>query len=116
LLGVEGSPLEGAYIVASEFDLKSENPAIKSYTDAFIAEYKMDPCFWDAIGYDSFLFLCYALDESAKQSVDFKTALFSLRPKDLLLGENWFEGDDHDLKFNAMHVFEMRNGKLLKVK
>lgn len=110
----ENSLLDGAYIVASEFDLHSEDPAIKSYTDAYIAKYKKDPCFWDAIGYDSFLYLCYALKESKEKSVDFNTALFSIRPNDLLLGDNWFEDGDKDLKFNAMHIFEMKNGQLSK--
>lgn len=109
------SVLNGAYIVASDMNMESDNPVMAAYAKTYTDMFKENPCFWDVIGYDSFMYLYYALKESQEKSVDFKTALFSIRPKDLLLGENWFE-DSNDVSFKKMYIFEMKNGKLSNVR
>ena len=106
--------LEGAYIVASDLDMTSTNKAITDYVSAYKKQYKIDPCFWDAIGYDSFLFLCEALIESGKTSKDIKSALYTIKPQGLLLGNNTFK-NKQDVSFD-MHIFQLKKGNLVKIK
>ncbi|MBQ7280488.1 MAG: ABC transporter substrate-binding protein [Bacteroidales bacterium] len=106
--------LNGAYIVASDLDLKSENKEIATYASLYKTKYGIDPCFWDAIAYDSFIYLCYALNRSEKESIPFKDAIFSTKPNNLLLGNNWFDSGN-DVNFQ-MHMFEMTNGELTRIK
>lgn len=106
--------LGGAYIVASDLDLKSESDIITTYAKEYTSKYKIAPCFWDAIAYDSFMYLFYGIKESEMQSTTFKDAIFSIKPKDLLLGENWFD-KDNDVVF-TMHIFEMNDGIMTLVK
>ena len=106
--------LGGAYIVASDLDLKSESDIISSYAKEYTSKFKIAPCFWDAIAYDSFMYLYYGIKEGEKKSTTFKDAIFSIKPKDLLLGENWFD-KDNDVVFK-MHIFEMNDGIMTLVK
>lgn len=106
--------LGGAYIVASDLNLKSESDIITTYAKEYTSKYKIAPCFWDAIAYDSFMYLFYGIKESEMQSTTFKDAIFSIKPKDLLLGENWFD-KDNDVVF-TMHIFEMNDGIMTLVK
>ena len=106
--------LDGAYIVASDLDLNSDNSFITIYAQEYKSKYGMDPCFWDAIAYDSFLYLYYAMKESFEKSIDFKESIFAIKPNNLLLGENWFE-KGNDVVFK-MHIFEMNGGKMTLVK
>lgn len=106
--------LNGAYIVASDLDMTSDNKAITEYVSAYKRKYGIDPCFWDAIGYDSFLFLCDAMKETSTVA-DIKDALYKIQPKGLLLGNNEFKGKQ-DVSFD-MHIFKLDNkGKLTRVK
>lgn len=106
--------LNGAYIVASDLDLKSKNSVVTTYAEKYTSKFNITPCFWDAIAYDSFMYLFYGLKESAEKSTTFKNALFSIKPQDLLLGENWFE-NGNDVVFK-MHIFEMNDGNMTFVK
>lgn len=106
--------LNGAYIVASDLDLKSDNSVITSYAQIYKSKYDIAPCFWDAIAYDSFMYLFYAMKESTEKTITFKDAIFSIKPNNLLLGENWFK-DKNDVDFK-MHIFEMNEGNLTLVK
>ena len=106
--------LNGAYIVASDLDLKSDNSVITSYAQIYKSKYNIAPCFWDAIAYDSFMYLFYAMKENTEKKIAFKDAIYSIKPNNLLLGENWFNnGNDVDFK---MHIFEMNEGNLQLVK
>jgi len=106
--------LNGAYIVASDLDLKSDNSLVASYAQIYKSKYNIAPCFWDAIAYDSFMYLFYAMKESFDKAIPFKDAIFSIKPNDLLLGKNWFE-NGNDVSFK-MHIFEMNEGNLTLVK
>lgn len=106
--------LNGAYIVASDLDLKSENKVITIYAEKYTSKFNITPCFWDAIAYDSFMYLFYGMKESAEKSTTFRDAIFSIKPQDLLLGENWFE-KGNDVVFK-MHIFEMNDGNMTLVK
>ena len=106
--------LNGAYIVASDLDLKSDNNVVKTYAQVYKQKYGIDPCFWDAIAYDSFMYLYNAMKESDEKSISFRDAIFSIKPNELLLGENWFE-DGNDVVFK-MHIFEMNEGNLSRIK
>jgi len=106
--------LNGAYIVASDLDLKSDNNVVKNYAQVYKQKYGIDPCFWDAIAYDSFMYLFDAMKESNEKSIPFRNAIFSIKPNELLLGENWFE-NGNDVVFK-MHIFEMNEGNLSRIK
>ena len=106
--------LNGAYIVASDLDMKSGNAVVASYAEKYTSKFNIAPCFWDAIAYDSFMYLYYGMKESEEKSTTFKDAIFSIKPQDLLLGENWFE-KENDVVFK-MHIFEMNNGNMTLVK
>ena len=106
--------LNGAYIVASDLDLKSANKEVSAYAQIYKTKFKTDPCFWDAIAYDSFLYLSYALKKSLESSVSFEEAIFSTKPENLLLGKNWFQSSN-DVDFQ-MHMFEMNDGNLSRIK
>lgn len=106
--------LNGAYIVASDLDLKSDNSVVKNYAQVYKQKYGIDPCFWDAIAYDSFMYLFDAMKESEEKSIPFRNAIFSIKPNELLLGENWFE-NGNDVVFK-MHIFEMNEGNLSRIK
>ena len=60
------------------------------------------------------MYLFYGMKESAEKSTSFKDAIFSIKPQDLLLGENWFE-NGNDVVFK-MHIFEMNDGNMTLVK
>lgn len=106
--------LNGAYVVASDLDLKSDNNVVKTYAQVYKQKYGIEPCFWDAIAYDSFMYLLDAMKESDEKSISFRDAIFSIKPNELLLGENWFE-DGNDVVFK-MHIFEMNEGNLTRIK
>ena len=105
--------LEGAYIVASDLDLYSNDMNIISYIKEYRERYKIDPCFWDEIGYDSMLYLCYALHLGQQSQDGFIFAILNNMPEGLLLGNNKFV-NSNDVTFD-MHMFTMESGKLIKL-
>ena len=105
--------LEGAYIVASDLNLYSENADIKAYVTKYRELYKKDPCFWDAIGYDSMLYLCNSLHIGLQSQEGFISAILNNMPTGLLLGDNRFV-NSNDVTFD-MHMFTMESGKLIKL-
>lgn len=109
--------LDNAYIVAGDLNFQSDNAISKAYTQAYKEKYGQDqePSFWDAVAYDSFMYLYYGLKESIEKSTDVKTALLSIRPTDLLLGENWFV-DGNDVLFREMHIYRLNDKTLVKYK
>lgn len=106
--------LEGAYIVASDLDLSSSSSVINDYASTYRSTYGIEPCFWDAVGYDSILYLCEAFKEKGKTGSSIRDALFSVKPQGLLLGNNYFE-NQLDVSFE-MHIFELNQGELKRVK
>lgn len=106
--------MEGAYIVASDLDLSTSSSVITDYASSYRSKYSIEPCFWDAIGYDSILYLCEAFGEAEQSGLTIKDALLSVKPRGLLLGENYFDGD-LDVSFE-MHIFELKQGVMNKVK
>lgn len=106
--------MEGAYIVASDLDIASDNKIIKEYVEEYKNKYELEPCFWDAIGYDSFIFVCDAIKKGGIEPLEIKKALYQIQPDHLLLGNNKFE-NKNDVSFD-MHIFQLNNGSLVKMK
>ena len=106
--------MEGAYIVASDLDLSSSSSVINDYASLYRATYKTEPCFWDAVGYDSILYLCEAIKEKENKKISIQNALFTTKPQGLLLGNNYFD-NELDVSFE-MHIFEMNQGNLQRIK
>lgn len=106
--------MEGAYIVASDLDIASDSKIIKKYVKEYRNKFNLEPCFWDAIGYDSFIFICEAIKNAGVSTLEIKKALYQIEPKQLLLGNNKFE-NKNDVSFD-MHIFQLNNNKLVKMK
>jgi ABC-type branched-subunit amino acid transport system substrate-binding protein len=104
-----GGALEGSYHVASELDTKSEKPAIASYVAMYRKAYKMEPCFWDASGFDSVVFMWEAATTSGKSKEQVQKALESISLQNGLLGMNKF-GPDGDLDFRTS-IYQIKDGK-----
>lgn len=106
--------MEGAYIVASDLDITSDSKIIRDYVTKYKNKFNLEPCFWDAIGYDSFIFVCDAIKNAGVNPLEVKKALYQIQPNQLLLGNNKFE-NKNDVSFD-MHIFQLNNSKLVKVK
>ena len=115
MLEAPNSVLKGAYVVASDMSLESTSNVVKEYAKSYKQKFGIAPCFWDAVTYDSFMYLYEAMKKSITENKEIKSVLYTIQPKDLLLGENWFE-NGNDVVFKEMHIFQMNGSNLTKVK
>ncbi|WP_455564214.1 ABC transporter substrate-binding protein [Akkermansia massiliensis] len=100
--------LKDGYIVSIDLDTDSKDPFIQNYVKKYIEKYNMQPCIWDALGYDSTVFLLKGIELSENNNTDISDALKSIQSLKLLLGENRFN-ESNDVTFQ-MSVWKMKDG------
>ena len=107
--------VNGAYVIASELDVKSKKKIIRDYVENYKEKYNIQPCFWDALGFDSMIFLAKGIELGKQIPEKVKNALYDIDSIELLLGNNHFD-KNNDAIFD-MSVYKIEeNGKLNPVK
>lgn len=110
-----GSILNGVYYVASELDTQSNRPIVQKYVSDYYDLHKVNPSFWDALGYDSLIFMATAINQTEENSPQqIRETIKSLKDVDCLLGVNNFN-DNGDLNFRTS-VYKIDNNLSIIVK
>lgn len=98
--------IEGAYSVSSE--IRDGLDISELYRSRYIEKYKEEPSIWDALGYDTCIFLLEAIRLSEEQNCSIKDAMYKVKNAPLLLGDNKF-GSSNDVSFE-MSLYQIKNG------
>lgn len=105
--------VEGAYYVS--VDLKdSYDEFTNLYKQRYNKKYGEEASVWDALGFDSCIYIIEALRYAESNGVTLQEALKNVKNVKLLLGDNKFE-NSNDVLFN-MSIFKIENGDKLFIK
>lgn len=99
---------EGAYAVAGDL-IDNGNPLISKYKQRYLEKYNEEASVWDALGFDTCMFLLYAIRYSLSENVSLDKAMYNVQNVPLLLGNNKF-GNSNDAEFE-MNIFRILNGQ-----
>jgi len=105
--------VNGSYFVASFLDNDSEDELIQDYINSYRNKFKLEPGFWDALSYDSFLLLRTAIEKAGTDNLRLKDTLYYLPPVNCLLGKHGFN-ESTDVNFE-LNIFQIVNQEIILV-
>lgn len=98
--------IEGAYSISS--DIKEDSKLGDTYKARYSEKYKEEPSIWDALGFDTCLFLLEAIKISQSENIPLEKAMHRVQDIPLLLGNNKL-GSSYDVIFD-MSIYRIENG------
>ena len=98
--------IEGAYAISS--DIKEDSKLADIYKKRYVEKYKEETSIWDALGFDTCLYLLESIRISQNEKIGIEKAMYLVKDVPLLLGDNRF-GSSYDVLFD-MSVYKIVNG------
>jgi branched-chain amino acid transport system substrate-binding protein len=109
IIELVGEAAEGVFLTQAVFEVKSEEPKIKEFVDAFQAKYSLTPDLYAAHGYDSVMVLAEARKEGGEIEADFWRDVRGLRAYPGVTGTIQFDERGDAQKFPRVYVVEAGN-------
>ncbi len=106
-----GKPAEGVFLTQAAFDTESEDPQTRTFVEAFLAKYGVNPDLYAAHGYDAFMVLTRAITEGGPEPIDLWSAVRSLRNFAGAAGTVQFDERGDVQKFPRVYV--VNDGRLI---
>lgn len=99
--------IEGAYSISS--DIKEDSQLGDTYKKRYREKFNEEPSIWDALGFDTCLFLLEAIRISRDNDITIEQAMYNVKDIPLLLGDNKL-GSSYDVVFD-MSIYKIVNGE-----